>query len=167
MANEKRSPAMYESLKARTPAEALGASPCDGFERTDRMYVLNETGTASLKLVLFRATCRYDLPEPYLKDSGVFVGGIDLPVGANAAADPCDAGGVHRPIAATAGQCSVVVRLPNGKEQQMNLASYPECPEGSYYPAMGWRVFYGASVAESGDAVKVLMSAPLGGLSKI
>jgi hypothetical protein len=158
---------MYEVVKARTTAEALGASACDGFERTDRMYVLNETGNASLKLVLFRVTCRYDLPEPYIKDTGVFVGGVDLPVGANADADPCDAGGVHRPIAATAGQCSVLVRLPNGSEQQMNLTSYPECEEGNYYPEMGWRIFYGSSLTDTGEKVKVLASSPLGRLAKI
>ena len=80
----------------------------DLYERTKLMYVLNET-PFSIKICFFQAKCSFDLPDPYIKDTGVFVGGVNLPNGADATADPWDAGGIRRPIAGTTGSCSLEI----------------------------------------------------------
>jgi hypothetical protein len=58
--------------------------PCDGYERTSWMALYNATET-SIKLCVFQAKCSFadKIPEPNIADTGTFVGGVQLPAGAD------------------------------------------------------------------------------------
>ncbi len=126
----------------------------DDYQRTSWLYVTNET-PFSISLCLFQVTCRYDLPEPYIFDTGTFVGGANEPFGADVHADPWNAGGIKKPIAGTAGHCSVEVKDRAGNTKTLNLPSYPEADEGQFFPAMGWRISVSSSEAESANVASV------------
>lgn len=129
----------FEVLNVQSPSAGVASGPCDGYQRTSWLYVTNDTQTA-IKLCLFQVKCSFanELPDPYIGDTGVFVGGVDLPAGADCHADPCGAGGRNKPIAGTWGACSVLIRHPNGQEQTINFQPHPEAGPGRFYPAMGW-----------------------------
>jgi len=158
----------FEVLPAKSTAEGVGVSPCEGFERTTLMYVINDTNT-SIRLCLFQAKCSFadQLPEPYIADTGVFVGGVDLGAGDDCQADPCIAGGHNKPIAGSFGSCSARIRHPNGQEQTLNFPSIPEAGEGNFYPTMGWRLFQGNALTEAGERVQIVHVAALGPSRKL
>lgn len=144
-------------------------SPCAGYERTEVCAVFNYTN-AKITLCLFQVTCRYEvLPDPYILDTGVFVGGVNEPAGQNVAADPCEAGGFNAPIAGTWGSCSLEYDDPILGTGTVNMGNYPEAEEGSYYPTMSWELSYNRGIRSSGDERPSLLLARrnTGGLARL
>ncbi|MET4220217.1 hypothetical protein ABIB00_005445 [Bradyrhizobium sp. LB14.3] len=131
----------------------------DKYQRTTSMYVQNDT-PAAIKICFLQATCRYDLPPPYYKDTGSFIAGVDQPNGASIAIDPWDVGGRHAPIAATAGNgtCKLTYQ---GNETDLTLKPYAEAPEGQFYPQLGWVLKVESSPSVAGGRVDIFVATPI------
>ncbi|GJL64661.1 MAG: hypothetical protein NPIRA04_33150 [Nitrospirales bacterium] len=156
----------YAVLKVKSPREAIKLEgECDGYQRTELMEVVNDTDVR-IKICFFQALCRYNLSEPYIKNTGVFVGGINMGNGEDCFADPCDAGGVHKPIAATSARCSVKVEF-GGDEKDISFPDYPEAEEGKFYPRPGWRLYYDFAISEEGKSVKIIKAETLHSIASI
>jgi hypothetical protein len=126
----------------------------DKYTRTRWMYVQNNT-PAAIKICFLQATCRYDLPPPYYKDTGSFIAGVDMSNGASIALDPWDVGGRHAPIAATSGRGTDKLTY-SGQEYDLTLKPYAEAPEGNFYPQLGWILEVERAVLLDGKPVEVV-----------
>ncbi|WP_306051826.1 hypothetical protein [Oceaniradius stylonematis] len=134
----------YSIKEDVTLRDHTGLDP-DNWERTSWMYVTNWTPFI-VEICFFQVTCRYGLGDPYINDTGVFVGEFDGNPGGDVHADPWEAGGVHRPIAGTSASCSL--KITDGTNSKtFNFDPYPEAEEGSYYPTFGWEISVGARAA--------------------
>ena len=112
---------------------------CSQIQRTDEIVLINEAPVV-VTICFAQLKCRYDVPPPYIKDTGVFVLATNLNPGGISNIDSCDIGGNGNPIASTSASGSCEVEFPNGSTQTVNLAQWPEADEGMFYRYVGWRI---------------------------
>lgn len=136
----------YQVSQEDSPAEAIRkaeravAGVCDQTinHRTTSMHLVNNTA-ASIKLAFFQGKQTVGAPPTgYVADTGVYVGCMNEPGGANCDSDPCYAGGYQRPIMVD--RCSGSVEITyNGQNQTFNLPAQ-QAPNGKFWIKCGWTI---------------------------
>jgi hypothetical protein len=134
---------------------------CKQIQRTDEIILLNEAPVV-VTLCFVQLKCRYDVPPPYIKDTGVFVLASNLGPNGSKSMDSCDIGGNGSPIAATTASASCEVKYPNDKTQKVILSTWPEADQGKFYRYVGWRLSAKrANSVTDGELVETLVVEPL------
>lgn len=113
-------------------------------DRTVAMTISNKTRW-TVEIVFFRAQDESNnVPDQFVDDTGVFVGGTNMAGPSDVRADPCYAGGHRRPIQATRGGASVKLVNPENPADVV-LLNLPDAFDGDvtrYYPHIEWEVDY-------------------------
>ena len=140
----------------------IASNPCSSYQRTDEIVLINEA-PVSVKICFAQLKCRYNVPAPYIKNTGVFVLATNLQPGDTSNIDCCDLSS-NAPIAATSGTGSCVVIWPTNppREENVTLAPWPEAAEGKFYRYLGWRLTASMRIAVAdGSHVEVLEAVPI------
>ena len=119
-------------------------------DRTFSIHVINQTN-AAIKICFFQVKTKSTPPAGYIRDTGVFIGGVNLAPRQNCDADPCLTGGVNRgPIIGHvfSGSLSAV---ENGHEQTLNFP-VKEFEPPEYAKSYGWTMRYQADSLNKGGA---------------
>lgn len=148
-------PAMAQQ-KPATPAEALvAADVCrETFDnRTQLMSISNRTNW-TVEIVFFQGLDESNLVPPgFITNTGVFVAGLEQPGPSVVAEDPCHSGAGQRPIQATRGRASIVLRHPiSGENFGMNLPDM-NGDTSAYWENVHWEVGFSPVSRKDGKPV--------------
>ena len=138
------------------------AQSCKEYERTTEIFFSNNTDNWEVVIAFAQIKCSYDLPAPYLNDSGVFVLATNLAPGGVSRIDSCDIGGRNKPVVATWAECSFEMKhIPSGQTYQ-DLSTYPPTSNGQYYPRIGFLIEESTAIAAAdGSEVEILRVRPI------
>jgi hypothetical protein len=133
-----------EKYSSLSPKDAISASdPCQTNINDRTLYFsVNNRTDWTVEIVFFQGKDESNnIPEGFVKDTGTFVGGTNVPGPSVVTVDPCYAGGYKRPIQATRGLGSAKV-TKDGKEATINLPDYNSGDMTKYYEKFQWDIDY-------------------------
>lgn len=136
--------------------------PCEAYQRTDEIILVNEA-PVGVEVCFAQLKCRYNVPKPYINDTGVFVLASQLGPGSTSNIDCCDIN-TAGPIAATSasGTCKIVWPTDPPTHQTIQLNPWPEAEQGKFYRYLGWRLTANTRIAAAdGKLVNVIEAEPI------